>query len=375
MISRSAGSLKIAIALAIGLSGCERSPAGLGTAPGRVRWRIDLPNGDRDRSITMPSLATGSLAIIAVDGFAYGLDPANGSLRWQASDARLRASGRFFDTRAGIVGLFPPNVVAVSADSGRVLWAQRTLPIGTAGAYSNRDTDAYLIAGERVGYRVDLRDGTTQAIAVRQVGDTVTTASNLIVMGDTIYSRLYRENSLNSLIGQLWLGRFDRISGIAFAPLRFPTDSIAPNATITVSGDHAFISDADRNEVWAWNRFTGVARRIHKVRGGFGNLAPVKVSGDTLVVPASDLNMYVYSISTGQRLFTVPTRSSLSSVAICGDVIYMQHSYIEAVSRATGKSLGIAYEPGTVDLAPLTNGPDYVLGWGPRQAFALECPP
>jgi outer membrane protein assembly factor BamB len=368
--------LSVILASAL-VSGCERSPAGLGVLSGRLRWRVELPNGDRGVAGTVPSLATSSIAVLAVDDFAYALDPASGRLLWQVADPRFGDNaGRVFDIGARLVAVFPPSVFGLSKDSGKVEWSQMPLRIGSAGAYSQRGAEAFLINGiERVGFRVDLTSGTAQSIPVRQVGDTVTIATNLIVVGDTLYSSLYAENRLNSLIGQLWLGRFDRVSGAPFAPLRFPTDSIAPNATITVAGDHAFISDADRNEVWAWNRFTGVARRIHKVRGGFGNLAPVKVSGDTLVVPASDLNMYVYSISTGQRLFTVPTRSSLSSVAICGDVIYMQHSYIEAVSRTTGKSIGIAYEPGTVDLAPLTNGPDYVLGWGPRQAFALECKP
>jgi outer membrane protein assembly factor BamB len=356
---------------------CTLEPSGPGKAPpGRLRWVVELPNGDRGSSGLTRSLVTESLAVITVDSFAYGLDPSSGRLRWQLKDGRFRVHiGEFFDRGDHIIGLFSPNVVAVSSDSGRLLWARAPLPIGVAGAYSRSGDDAFLIGGDFLGFRVSLQDGTAQSIPVRRVADTLTRAFNFLAVGDTLYSRLYSENPRNSLLGQLWLGRFDRATGRAFPPLRFPTDSIAPNSTIEIIDDHAFISDADRNEVWAWNRFTGVARKIHDVRGGFGNMYPVAVSGDTLVVPAADLKMYVYSISTGQRLFTVPTRSSLSSVAICGDVIYMQHSYIEAVSRATGRSIGIVHEPYSARLAALSKGPGYVLGWSPFQAFALECKP
>jgi len=193
------------------------------------------------------------------------------------------------------------------------------------------------------------------------------------VAGDTLYSTVYRESPTNSLVGQLWLGRYDRATGRQLEFLRFPTDSTAPNASVTLSGDHIFTSDPNRNEVWAWNRFTGEARRIHRFRGG--NLAAVQVSGDTLVVPAANLTMYVYSISRAALLFTVPTRSSLTAVAICGDVIYMQHSFIEAVSRTTGRSLGVVLAPGTSFMSALTRGPDYVFGYTPRRAYALRCPP
>jgi hypothetical protein len=228
----------------------------------------------------------------------------------------------------------------------------------------------------KLGTAVDFSTGSHRMFALPLPGDTLarTSASNLLVAGDTLYSTVYLESEANALLGQLWLGRYDRATGRQLPFLRFPTDSIAPNASATLAGDHVFLSDANRNEVWAWNRFTGVTRRIHDA-GGLGNLAPVQVSGDTLVVPAANLTLYVYEISTARLLFTVPTRSSLSAVAICGDVIYAQHSYIEAISRTTGRSLGVVLFPGTVRMSALTKGPDYVFGYTPYRAYALTCPP
>jgi len=56
-------------------------------------------------------------------------------------------------------------------------------------------------------------------------------------------------------------------------------------------------------------------------------------------------------------------------------VIYMQHSVIEAVSRTTGRSLGVVLAPGTIRMSAFTKGPDYVFGYTPTRAYALRCPP
>jgi outer membrane protein assembly factor BamB len=325
-----------------------------------------------------PSLTRTDVAVFASSGFVFSLDARSGQIVWQVGDPAVANPnlGRFFDAGTQVVGVYPGVAVSRDVRTGEVVWRRTDLLPGARGFSSSAGGEAfYADALTGTGTAVSFSNGASRTFALRVAGDTRSTASNLLVSGDTVYSQVYNESRTSSLFGELWLGRYDRASGRALTPLRFPTDSIAPNASITLAGDHVFISDADRNEVWAWNRFTGVARRIHKVVGGLGNLAFVKVSGDTLVVPAANLRMYVYSISSGQLLFTVPTSSSLTSVAICGDVIYMQHGVIEAVSRTTGRSLGTAISTGTIRMSELSNGPGYVFGWTPTLAYALRCPP
>jgi outer membrane protein assembly factor BamB len=360
-------------------AGCDllTDPALDETDSALVLWRTRLPVelttvGDD------PSLARADIAVLASSGYAFALDASSGQIAWQVSDPAVSNPnlGRFFDAGEQVVGVYPGVAMSRDARTGQVAWRRTDLLAGKRGLPSSSGTEAfYADALTGTGTAVAFNTGASRTFPLRVSGDTRSTAANLLVSGDTAYSQVYNESRASSLFGELWLGRYDRVTGRALTPLRFPTDSIAPNASVTLAGDHVFISDADRNEVWAWNRFTGAARRIHKVVGGLGNLADVKVSGDTLVVPAANLRMYVYSISSGQLLFTVPTSSSLTSVAICGDVIYMQHGVIEAVSRTTGRSLGRAIHTGTIRMSELTKGPGYVFGWTPTLAYALSCPP
>ena len=344
----------------------------------RVRWNVALPRELETIAALTPALATQDFAVFAAGGRAIAFEAATGIVRWELVDSTFYSIevGTFFAASPNVVAVYPGLALGVDAASGAVRWRRSGMPAGKRGAFSTALGEAFYGGGvNELGTALSLASGSSRSFPLRQPGDSTSRTSNLLVSGDTLYSSIYRESRTNSLVGQLWLGRYERTTGRPLEFLRFPTDSTAPNSTIALSGDNTFFSDADRNEVWAWNRFTGEARRIHKVQGGLGNIASVQVSGDTLVVPAANLTMYVYSISRAALLFTVPTRSSLTAVAICGDVIYMQHSVIEAVSRTTGRSLGVVLAPGTIRMSAFTKGPDYVFGYTPTRAYALRCPP
>jgi outer membrane protein assembly factor BamB len=353
-------------------------PAQIG--PGSLlRWNVPLSREVATVGNGLPSYAGSTVAIFATGGSAIALDARTGDRRWAIDDPMFAIPnlGQFLPDGASALALYPGGAMAVDPATGTVRWRRADLPASRRGAFSISAGEVFFggSVGD-VGTAIAFSSGVSRSSPLHPPGaDPLARSSNLLAAGDTLYSRIFLESRANSVVGQLWLGRYDRATGRQLQFLRFPTDSIALLATMLLAGDHVFISDLVRNEVWAWNRFDGTARRIHSQRGnGGGNLGSVQVSGDTLVVPAINQNLYAYSIRDARLLFSVPAPASIADATICGDVIYMQHSYIEAISRTTGRSLGKVLDVGTSRMSTPTKGPGYMFGYSPTRAYALSCP-
>lgn len=276
------------------------SLAALDIRTGELRWQRVLRTGVPVNAENV--IVEAGLVITAGGDSVRALDAATGAPRWShAPDANVASCRIAAGNGFVFVGSRAPAITALSLTSGQVTWRQ---PLGAGWPY--------------------------EAIV-----------TGVSVSGDTVYATVVQYLNPSGGRRTAHVVALDGATGTELWRYTSPGDTTDPSAP-AVTATSLLVGDSYGSSFFALDRFTGQLRWRVPTARAFPGVARPPVVRDGIVFAAAQGGVYAVNELTGARIWsrTDPEMLSGDDVALCGNVLLVQHLLIEALDPATGRSLG-----------------------------------
>ena len=363
-----------AVAALVLLSGCEgcsvpTEPPEERADP-RVLWQVLVPGNAQGEPVV-----AGDRIVVPSDSGLTAYRQATGEVAWHAPTRDVRATRRLLHRGGRIFYAGVANAGAYDASTGALLWRyESTREASPDGAWAAVDDQAlYIGTRDRRVLALSAESGRVlwdaRGDEASWVGGEV---GGVALSGDTVYAALNRLLTSNRYKMSVVMLALDRRTGRELWRSQ-TTDEFTGGGAPVIAGRLLIGGGGTDGYTIAVDRFTG--QEVWR-RDLYGYVWGAPVShGGRVYLGTQAARLYALDGATGKSVWETPLEGGSTHLAVCGNKLVVENYQVELFDMSSGKQIGskIQLAPGDFVSSGIVVEGNHAFFAGQQKLYAIRC--